>query len=69
MSTNHALHDFVDGAISGEARLAASSPANERKTLSAHHFLTYFVLLIRRHNSCKNFGSSMLKMAGEVERK
>ena len=32
------MHDFVDCAISGGARLAASSPANERKTFSVTSF-------------------------------
>ena len=60
------MHDFEDGAI---CQLAVSSPANERKTFSTASFLTYFVLVIRRYNWCKNFASCMLKMAGKVERK
>ena len=38
VNRNDALHDFVDGAISGGARLATSSPANERKTFSVTSF-------------------------------
>ena len=38
LSTNHALHDSVDGAVSGGARLAALSPANEHKTFPITSF-------------------------------
>ena len=42
LSTNHVLHDFVDGAISGGAGLAASAPGDKRKTFSTTSF---FVIL------------------------
>ena len=41
LSTTHVLHDFVESAISDGARLAASSPADERKTLSVTLFFLY----------------------------
>lgn len=70
LSTTHVLHDFVDSAISDGARLAASSPADERKTLSVTlFFYIYFVFDIRRYNSCKNYSTCMLTMAAKVERK
>ena len=70
LSTTHVLHDFVESAISEGARLAASSPADERKTLSVTlFFFIYFVLVIRRNNSCKNYSSCILTMAAKVERK
>ena len=43
---NQELHDFVDGALSGGARLAASSSANERKTFSV---ISFFDILCSNH--------------------
>ena len=37
------VHDFVDGAVSGEAGLAALSPADGCKAFSIASFLTYFI--------------------------
>ena len=46
LSTNHVVHDFVDGAVSVGAQLAASSPANDRKTF----FITsFFDILCSSH--------------------
>lgn len=59
------VHDFVDGAVSGEAGLAALSPADGCKVFS---IASFFDILYSSQNSCKNFGSCMLKMAAEVER-
>ena len=53
-SLNHMVHDFVDSTVSGEARLATLSPADECKAFSTASYLTYFIRVKRRYNSCKH---------------
>lgn len=52
------VHDFVDGAVSGEAGLAALSPADGCKAFS---IASFFDILYSSQNSCKNFGSFHVK--------
>ena len=46
------VHDFVDGAVSGEAGLAALSPADGCKAFS---IASFFDILYSSQNSCQNF--------------